>query len=77
MAISLLHFFKLPSAAVTVRSSLTAPEAPAVKLIDGPSLAEVISPLMIDQAYSVPAVEVEATLPVDPAQTAAGASMVQ
>jgi hypothetical protein len=40
-------------------------------------LAEVISPLVIDQAYAAPDAVVEAALPVDPAQTALGADMVQ
>jgi hypothetical protein len=74
--ISLIHFFEEPFA-VTMTSSLVVPDAPAVKTIDWVLLAEVISPLVIDQAYAAPAVAVEAALPVDPAQTASGADMMQ
>jgi hypothetical protein len=77
MEISLVHEFEQPSEVVTLTSSLVVPDALAVKVIDWRSLGEVISPLVIDQAYAAPDVAVEAALPVDPAQIESGADMVQ
>jgi hypothetical protein len=73
---SLLHSFEQPPA-VTLTLSVVVPTDPAVNVIDWLLVADVIRPLVIDQAYAAPAVSVEALLPVDPAQTEGGAAMVQ
>jgi hypothetical protein len=75
--ISLVHSLEQPLSAVTLTLSVAVPCEPAAKVIDWVSLAEVISPLVMDQAYAAPAAAVEAALPVDPAQTESGADMVQ
>jgi hypothetical protein len=72
----LLHSFEQPPA-VTLTLSVVVPTDPAVNVIDWLLVADVIRPLVIDQAYAAPAVSVEALLPVDPAQTEGGAAMVQ
>jgi hypothetical protein len=72
----LVQVFAQPSA-VTLTSSLVVPEAPGVKAIDWVLLADVIWPLVIDQAYAAPGVAVDAILPADPAQTEPGAVMLQ
>ena len=49
METSSVHSFEQPSL-VTVTLSLVVPDDPAVKVIDWVLLAEVITPLVIDQA---------------------------
>lgn len=67
-----------PRESVTVAVRPTAPEAPAVKVIDVVPAPVVIVPFVIDQEYAAPApaLGTDAVFPDEPAQTAAGAVIV-
>ena len=66
-----------PADDVTVTLSDTAPEGPAVNLIDFVPVPDVIVPIVIDQEYVAPdpALGAEAVLPSEFAHTDAGAVM--
>ncbi|HSB63288.1 MAG TPA: hypothetical protein VLJ18_03935, partial [Thermoanaerobaculia bacterium] len=61
---------------VTVRLSVTLPEAPAVYVIVWRSVALVIVPFVIDQAYVVAPAGPSAVFVVEPAQTCAGVGVI-
>ena len=61
---------------VTVRLSVTLPEAPAVYVMVWTSVALVIVPFVIDQAYVVAPAGPSAVLVVESAQTCAGVGVI-
>ncbi len=65
-----------PLAFVTVRSSVTLPEGPAVYVIVSMSVALVIVPFVIDQAYVVAPAGPEAVLPVEFPQIGVGVGVI-
>jgi hypothetical protein len=65
-----------PEAVVTVRFSVTLPVAPAVYVTFCAFEAEVIVPLLIDQAYEAAPAGPDAVLPAELAHTCAGVGVI-